>query len=93
MTNNIDHSYIKKIAKSMFFELTDDQVNDIVQKIQCLNDLCIKNDFESITSKFTLANYTRTVSCSKFRQDIPDKKYNKDYLLNAKKNGKYVEGK
>lgn len=93
MSRKIDHDYVKALARSLYFEFSDEQLEKIVKEIQELNEQLEKENFSELTSKYTPVNYTRVVNCAKLRQDKPDKQLEKDYLSNAKKADKYVVGK
>ncbi|MCQ3914955.1 MAG: hypothetical protein MJ201_04300 [Mycoplasmoidaceae bacterium] len=94
MSKNIDQEYIKELARSLYFELSDEQLQKIVAEIQELDEQLQRANFSELTSKFTPVCYTRVSNCAKLRRDDePDKKYDKDYLSDAKKADKYVVGK
>ena len=93
MDKKIDHEYVKQLARSLYFEFSDEQLDLIVKEIQQLDDQMQKTDLNALIQKYTPVNYTRVTNCAKLRQDKPDKQLNKDYLSNAKKADKYVVGK
>ncbi len=85
----IDRQYIKQLAKSMCFDVSDEQADKIVTEIKELNDSLqhiLKTDA-------TPVNYARAVNYASLRHDVADKQLEKDYLSNAKKADKYVVGK
>lgn len=93
MDKKIDRDYVKQLARSLYFEFSDEQLEKIVKEIQELDDQMHKANLEELIKKYTPVNYTRVTNCAKLRQDKPDKQLNKDYLSNAKKADKYVVGK
>lgn len=94
MSRKIDQEYIKELARSLYFEFTNEQLQKIVKEIQELDDELQQANFEQLIAKHTPVNYTRVTNCAKLRRDdAADKKYDKDYLSNAKKADKYVVGK
>ncbi|XQP55146.1 MAG: hypothetical protein ACOQNV_00025 [Mycoplasmoidaceae bacterium] len=94
MGKKIDQEYVKELAHSLFFEFDDEQLQKIIKEIQELDDELQKTDFQKLVGSYTPVNYTRVTNCAKLRRDDqPDKKYDKDYLSNAKKADKYVVGK
>lgn len=94
MAKKIDQAYIKELAHSLYFEFSDEQLQKIIKEIQELDDELQKTNFKELTGNYTPVNYTRVSNCAVLRRDDqPDKKYDKDYLSNAKKADKYVVGK
>ncbi|MBQ0045780.1 MAG: hypothetical protein KBS35_02725 [Mycoplasma sp.] len=94
MSKNIDQDYIKRLARSLFFDFSDEQLQKIVKEIQELDDQLQLANFEELIAKFTPVDHPRVSNCAKLRRDDEaDKKYDKDYLSNAKKADKYVVGK
>ncbi|MCQ3908476.1 MAG: hypothetical protein MJ200_02795 [Mycoplasmoidaceae bacterium] len=94
MSKKIDQAYIKELSHSLFFDFSDKQLEKIIKEIQELDDELQKTNFDKLVGSYTPVNYTRVSNCAKLRRDDqPDKKYDKDYLSNAKKADKYVVGK
>lgn len=87
----IDKDYIKRLAQSLCFELSDEQTNAIIKEIQELDEELKQSNYEK--HQASPVYYTRVVNCAKFRKDVPDKQLKKDYLSNAKVVDKYVVGK
>ncbi|MCQ2956917.1 MAG: hypothetical protein MJ233_03645 [Mycoplasmoidaceae bacterium] len=89
----IDKDYINKLASSLYFELTDNEVNKIIGEIKQLDAQLQATNITPKNLKNSPVNYSRAVNCASFRKDQPVKKQDKDYLSNATVVNKYVVGK
>lgn len=88
----IDKEYIKQLAKKLYFELDDKQVQTIVGDLSNLEGQ-LKNYQKVIDEKSIPADYPRVRNCAVLRKDEITKPDKKDYLSNAKTADKYVVGK
>lgn len=86
-------NYLKELAKSLFFELSDEQIEKLSVEMDEIQEM-IDQAKKTVDDKVEPSNYPRVVNCSSLRKDVPvvnEKK--KDYLSNAKVADKYVVGR
>lgn len=88
----IDKEYIKQLAKKLYIELDDEQLDKVTDEINEMEKQLAEYR-KDINPATIPADYPRVKNCAVLRKDIISKPAKKDYLSNAKVADKYVVGK